>query len=242
MKVVSRTLVLALVLTTVASAQDSKSRTKGQDQLSLLKTFYSEFITISPGKGKFPKHAKLQKPFRIAKYEVPQNLWRSVMGANPSRWQGERNSVEQLSFDDARKFCERVTAKMRDAKLIRPQDVVRLPYEDEWEYAASAGTKTSYSFGDDVEKLDEYAWSTRNAAGNDPAVGVLKPNPWGLYDIHGYLWEWCLQRESLDSSNKLPTPETKSRPQRNTAVLRGGSWKDPAEQARDKVSENCVQE
>jgi formylglycine-generating enzyme required for sulfatase activity len=94
---------------------------------------------------------------------------------------------------------------MRDAKLIEPTEVIRLPTEAEWEYCTRAGTTTKYSFGDDPAQLGEYAWSNENAAGNDPPVGAKRPNPWGLYDVHGYLWEFCSE-----------------------GVVRGGSWKDKA--------------
>lgn len=203
-------------------------------QNTLLKTFRDEFVRISPGTDTFPRSfvmgcpdskgfppriIELEHEFYIGKYEVTQNLWQFVMGENPSRWKGSRNSVERLSFQDAQVFCQRVTVLLRKSKLIEPGEVVRLPTEAEWEYAARAGTTTKYSFGDDASQLNEYAWSTRNAAGNDPAVGVKKPNPWGLYDAHGYLWEWC----QLDSNKRLPSDGSKQ------AVVRGGSWKDEAE-------------
>ena len=113
------------------------------------------------------------------------------MGTNPSLWTGARNSVEMLSFDEAVRFCQKATELMRAANLINENQVIRLPSEAEWEYVARAGTTTAYSFGDEVAKLDEYGWHTGNASGNDPPVGAKKPNEWGLYDVHGYLWEWC---------------------------------------------------
>ncbi len=189
-------------------------------QVELLKTFRGEFIAIKPGEGKFPASLRLAKSrvldlghdLEIAKYEVPQSLWEAVMGANPSRWKGKRNSVEMLSFDEAEEFCGKATELMRAAQLIKRAEVIRLPTETEWEYCARAGTTTRYSFGDDAAELDAYAWHTGNAAGNDPPVGAKKPNPWGLHDVHGYLWEWC--RSDLSDSE---------------FVLRGGSWKDKAE-------------
>jgi formylglycine-generating enzyme required for sulfatase activity len=180
---------------------------QSDEQLPLLKMFRSEFVEIKPGEA-------VKHPYQIAKYEVPQNLWESVMGSNPSKWKGKRNSVEMLSFAEAEEFCRKSTELMRAAKLIDADQMIRLPSEAEWEYAARAGTKTAYSFGDDVKDLDAHAWHTGNAAGNDPPVGAKKPNPWGLYDVHGYLWEWC--SDAFDGDRKV-------------RVLRGGSWKDKAE-------------
>ena len=194
-------------------------------QAELLKTFRDEFVLITPGRGKFrptfqfgdnPK-AEMRQSFSVAKYEVPQNLWEAVMGNNPSRWKGPRNSVEMLSLDDARQFCAKVTALLRTADLIDKTQTVRLPTEAEWEYVARAGTTSKYSFGGEEDKLGEYGWFTGNAKGNDPPVGAKKPNPWGLYDVHGYLWEWT------DASTNATAGSDP-----NMAVLRGGSWKDPA--------------
>jgi gluconolactonase len=180
------------------------------DELRLLQTFREEFVLIRPGRGKFPAADNLPLAFAIGRFEVPQNLWRAVVGSSPSKWAGERNSVEQLSFAEAEAFCKKVTARLRQAKLISAEQVVRLPTSAEWEYAAAAGTNTKYSFGDDVNELGTYAWFTGNAAGNDPVVGAKKSNPWGLYDVHGYLWEWC-------TTDKGP-------------VIRGGSWRDKADE------------
>lgn len=163
----------------------------------LLKTFRSEFVDVPSGP-------------RVAKYEVTQELWEKVMGANPSKWKGKRNSVEMLDYAEAVEFCAKATKLLREAKLIEAAEEIRLPTEAEWEVFARAGTSTAYSFGDDPKALGDYAWFTGNAQGNDPPVGAKKPNPWGLYDVHGYLWEWC---STADGG----------------AVLRGGSWKDKAE-------------
>ena len=219
------------------------------EQAELLKTFRSEFVEITPGQGDFPKtfmmgcedtaqeEVTLKNDFEIGKYEVPQNLWQSVMGSNPSAWKGPRNSVEKLSFAEARSFCEKATKLMRKAKLIADDEEIRLPSETEWEYAARAGTATKYSFGDDKSELNAYAWSTHNAQGNDPPVGAKKPNPWGLYDIHGYLWEWCARSD--EQAKDKPTKKAKQ-DDKKTGVVRGGSWKDPSEKltscSRDEVA------
>ena len=221
---------------------------------ALLKTFVEEFVLIEPGHGKFPAafemgsdsgpaseqpphRVELKESFAMAKYEVPQNLYEAVMRSNPSRWKGPRNSVEMMSWDDANQFCQKATELLRAQKLIGDDEKIRLPTEAEWEYCCRAGTQTRYSFGDEAQSetdvspkaslLSVYAWHTGNAAGNDPPVGALKPNAWGLYDFHGYLWEFTAdawsdtyQQKSGNATGTKATDETKS------IVVRGGSWKD----------------
>ena len=198
------------------------------DQAVLLKTFRDEFIAITPGEGKFPKSFKmgegdkardvsLTRKFLIAKYEVPQNLWEAVMGSNPSKWKGKRNSTEVFSFGEAEEFCRRITVLLREANLLEPNQVVRIPTEAEWEYCARAGTSTKYSWGDSLAAINDFAWYHGNAAGNDPPIGAKQPNPWGLYDAHGYLWEWTYSVSPGEASSI------------DQAVLRGGSWKDESD-------------
>lgn len=238
---------LVTFLLALSVAADPAANANGDADRDLLKTFRSEFVEITPGKGEFPgtftmggedDGPKAQLPrrdvtfgysFAMAKYEVPQNLWQAVMGSNPSRWKGMRNSVEMLTFAEAQEFCRRATEQLRAAKLIDAKQVVRLPSEAEWEYCCRAGTKSSYSFGDDASKLDAHGWYTGNAAGNDPPVGAKKPNGWGLYDMHGYLWEWC----SDSWHGSYVDAPTDGRPWITDGVtqrvLRGGSWKDTAD-------------
>ena len=229
---------LTIVLNSMANSLHAEPT---KEQQELLDIFRKEFIEITPGKGKYPKSFEMgrkdagdkEQPVRkvtfsysfgIAKYEVPQNLWEAVMGENPSRWTGPRNSVEMLDYKDAINFCKKATAMMRELKLIKNNQVIRLPSEAEWEYTARAGTATAYSFGDDAEDLGPYAWFSGNAAGNDPPVGAKKPNSWGLYDVHGYLWEWC-----LDSDGDYKGAPTDGHPQladdAERYIVRGGSWK-----------------
>lgn len=240
---------------TPKEAADKKPAGK-PTRMELLKTFADEFVAITPGEGKFPasfqmgrpdgppaeqpvRTVKLTGPFHMAKYEVTQNLYEAVMGQNPSVWGGPRNSVEMVSWRDAMVFCRRATAMMRSAGLIEQDEVIRLPTEAEWEYCCRAGTKTVYSFGDAATKegdneaehkaslLDPYGWHTGNAAGNDPPVGALKPNAWGLYDMHGYLWEYVADNWHRDFTG---APEDSSAwtdgGDRAPRVMRSGSWRD----------------
>ena len=224
----------------------------------LLKRFSDEFVEIVPGEKSrdgaitFPKSFRmgsdqvasekpvhevtLTKRFSIAKYEVPQNLWEAVTGANPSKWKGPRNSVEMFSVQEARAFCHKITELLRAEKLLGDDEIIRLPTEAEWEYCCRAGTTTIYSFGDKAIKegdagnkasvLDEFGWHTGNAAGNDPPVGAKKPNAWGLYDMHGYLCEFVEDawHENYEGAPTDGSAWSDGAPKR--VLVRGGSWKD----------------
>ena len=227
--------------------------------LKLLMTFTDEFVAITPGEKDFPasfvmgseKGPASERPahkvtirhkFSIARYEVPQNLYEAVMGENPSRWKGARNSAEMFSFTEAQEFCKKITLALRNAKLLAADEIIRLPTEAEWEYCCRAGTTTAYSFGDDAVKpgevgnkaslLDEFGWHTGNAAGNDPPVGAKKPNPWGLYDMHGYLWEFVSDAWHEDYSGAPADGSSWPGDERSLRVIRGGSWKDRHEALR----------
>jgi formylglycine-generating enzyme required for sulfatase activity len=171
-------------------------------------------------------------PFALARYEVTQELYEAVTGRNPSRWKGPRNSVEMVSWEEANDFCAKVTEELRRRKLLGENEAVRLPSEAEWEYTCRAGTTGRYSFGDREDDLAEHAWFKGNAKGNDPPVGKKKANPWGLYDMHGYVWEWCA--DAWHPTHKGASAEGLPRMSKDEKdrVLRGGSWADPADACR----------
>jgi formylglycine-generating enzyme required for sulfatase activity len=215
----------------------------------ILRRFLDEFVAITPGTGPFPAtfargsadgpdserpvHTVTFKySFRLNKYEVTQELYEAIMGKNPSRWKGPRNSVEMVSWAEANEFCRKATAELRERKLLAADETIRLPSEAEWEYTCRAGTKTSYSFGNDAKDLGDYAWFTGNAKGNDPPVGKKKPNPWNLYDMHGYIWEWTLDawHPSYEGAPADGSPrDSKDAKER---VARGGAWTEKAENCR----------
>ena len=130
------------------------------------------------------------------------------MGDNPSHFKGNNNPVEEVSWHDAVEFCAKLSALPAERAAGR---IYRLPTEAEWEYACRAGTTTAYSFGNDEKDLGKYAWFCDNSFVTFPdrsthAVGGKLPNGWGLYDMHGNVWEWC-----SDVVRRGP-------------VIRGGSW------------------
>ena len=216
---------------------------------AILKLFVEEFVPITPGKGKFPDSfimgtekggrdnerpvhkVTFKKPFAMAKYEVTQELYHVVMGKNPAKWQGLRNSVEMVDWTEANEFCTTATKLLRDRKLIGAEERIRLPSEAEWEYCCRAGTTTPYSFADEKE-IDKYAWYKVNAPGNDPPVGKKLGNPWGLFDMHGYVWEWCA--DSWHPSYKDAPADGSARVAKLATdyVVRGGGYADPAEALR----------
>lgn len=237
----------------------------------VLREFRQEFIQLTPGKNGFPERyvcgdaagpassrpprtVRMTEPFGLAKYETTQEVWQVVTGGDPSRWKGRRNSVEMLSWEEAEAFCEKLTKLLREQRLIEADEAVRLPTEAEWEYAARAGSTTRYSFGDEVEKLDAYAWHHGNAAGNDPPVGAKKPNAWGFHDMHGYLWEWCADPAHDDYANAPGDARVwNDGGDAKKRMLRSGSWKDgveslesarrriaPADLKDDAVGLRCV--
>lgn len=216
---------------------------------AILKLFVEEFVPITPGKDKFPESFTLgtekggrdnERPvqkvifkysFAIGKYEVTQELYHVVMGKNPAKWQGLRNSVEMTDWNEANEFCAKVAKLLRERKLIAADEQIRLPSEAEWEYCCRAGTTTDFSFAD-AKDIGKYAWYKVNAPGNDPPVGVKLPNPWGLYDMHGYVWEWCLDSWS-PSYKATPLDGAAFMDKTGTDhVLRGGAFSDPPEACR----------
>jgi formylglycine-generating enzyme required for sulfatase activity len=137
----------------------------------------------------------ISRDYYLGVYEVTQAQYEKVMGKNPSHFQGamvgNENAdlpVENVSWDDAVEFCKKLSDLPDEKKAGR---VYRLPTEAEWEYACRAGSKTAYSFDDEEGLLPEYGWFNRNSSDRTHTVGLLEPNAWGLYDMHGNVWEWC---------------------------------------------------
>jgi formylglycine-generating enzyme required for sulfatase activity len=166
-----------------------------------------------------PQHeVTISKAFYIGVTEVTQAQYEAVIGTNPSKFKGPANPVDSVSWDDAVLFCRKLSEKTRKA--------VRLPTEAEWEYACRAGSKTRFSFGDSGSILGDYAWYASNSGDRTQPVGQKKPNPWGLYDMHGNVWEWCADWYGGYSSGASIDPQGAG--SGGSRVLRGGSCRDSA--------------
>lgn len=157
-----------------------------------------QFKLISPGHfvmGGGPEGASensynvtISKPYYLGIFEVTQQQYAALMGTNPSSHRGANNPVDKVSWNEAVEFCRRLSSLPKERAAGR---VYRLPTEAEWEYACRAGTTTAYSYGDDPRQLSEFGWHEANSGGTTHPVGQLKPNLWGLYDMHGNVYEWC---------------------------------------------------
>ena len=166
-----------------------------------------------------PVHTvRLSQPFYLGIYPVTQRLWEAVMGNNPSHFRGPEHPVEQVSWDKVQEF-------IRSVNTHEGRTRYRLPTEAEWEYAARAGATGDYCFGDDVTQLAQYAWYKKNAQGTTHPVGQLQPNAWGLYDMHGNVWEWVqdrYERNAYQSRTAVVDPQGPAAVVNR--VCRGGSW------------------
>ncbi len=161
------------------------------------------------------------EPFYLGKYEVTQEQWQKVMGNNPSYFKGDSLPVERVSWEEAQEFIKKLNE-------MEKSDKYRLPSEAEWEYACQAGNSARYSFGYDVSSLGEYAWYDENSGDKTQPVGQKNPNLWGLYDMHGNVWEW-VQDGWHDSYYGAPSDGSARESESNSLkVRRGGSWEGSA--------------
>jgi formylglycine-generating enzyme required for sulfatase activity len=164
----------------------------------------------------------ISKPFWIGKTEVTQAQYKQITGKNPSRFPGLDNPVDSVSWYDAVAFCEKLTERERQAGRLPEGFEYTLPTEAQWEYACRAGSSTEYCFGDDVGRLDEYAWYGDNSDKETHPVAQKNPNAWGLYDMHGNVWEWCSDWYGGYTPGSVADPQGAD--SGTTRVLRGGCY------------------
>jgi formylglycine-generating enzyme required for sulfatase activity len=175
-----------------------------------------------------PQHSVRVRPFLIGKVPVTQEQWLAVMGRlPPCRCPGARRPVDRVSWDDARTFCARLAK--------RTGQPYRLPAEAEWEYACRAGTATPFYTGETITTdlanyVGEHTYRAepggvyRHEATN---VGSFPPNAFGLYDMHGNVWEWCADAWHDDYTSAPPDGSVWAGRAGSPRVLRGGRWHDP---------------
>jgi formylglycine-generating enzyme required for sulfatase activity len=185
-----------------------------------------------------PQHrVTINKPFYLGKYEVTQAQWQAVMGTTIQDQQkkalydrgrigvGDNYPMYYVSWYDAQQFIQ----KLNEGEGVT---YYRLPTEAEWEYAARAGTTTIYSFGDDASQLGNYAWYRDNSGDTTHPVGQKKPNDWGLYDMHGNVWELVQERYAEDYYQNSPSDDPQGPDDGAYRVVRGGGWYRSARHAR----------
>ena len=173
------------------------------------------------GDEKPVRKVTLTKPFYIGKYEVTQAEWKKILGKSPSHFDGPNNPVEQVSWEDSQEFLK---------KLSVTGTKFSLPTEAQWEYACRAGTTTKFSSGNQDNDLNDHAWYSSNADRKTHPVGSKKPNPWGIYDMHGNLWEWCQDWYGSYSAENVSDPVGPKAG--GYRVFRGGSWYNSARNCR----------
>ena len=209
--------VLLMVLTSLFFCSCRKSE---EVSLDLGGGVMLDLVLIRPGKflmgsekgfdDEKPVHeVTISQPFYLGKYEVTQAQWEAVMGSNPSGFKGATLPVEQVSWEDCQEFIEKLNSK--------GIGTFRLPTEAEWEYACRAGTT-----GDHAGNLDEMAWYCENSGSKTHPVGTKKANPWGLYDMHGNVWEWCQDWYGTYPTGAVRDPTGAAGG--SYRVSRGGGW------------------
>ena len=168
-----------------------------------------------------PVHSVTLSSFALGRTEMTQAQYEKVMGANPSHFKGKDLPVENISEKDAETFCRKLSNLPEEKKAGR---AYALPTEAQWEYACRAGSTSAHSWGADGEEASRYAWCAANAKARTHPAGALQPNPWGLYDMHGNVWELVATAYKPRSYSEAgvvdPAPSSRGR----VKVIRGGSY------------------
>ncbi|MBM3835930.1 MAG: formylglycine-generating enzyme family protein [Verrucomicrobia bacterium] len=170
----------------------------------------------------------LTRDFWLGKFEVTQAEYAALIGKNPSHFKNDPNRpVEKVTYYDALAYCSALTKGEREAKRLPPTYEYRLPFEAEWEFVCRGGTTNLYSFGDTTDEADQFAWTLENSEGATHPVGQKRPNPFGLHDVHGNVWEWCLDWFGDYPDRELQDPSGPATGKYK--VFRGGSWNHTAD-------------
>ena len=199
-----------------------------------------EMGSTKGGEDETPAHKVWISPFLTDRYEVVQGQFKKFQMPDPSHFKNPKNPLDQINWTDAAMYCnERSLAEgLEPCYNEETWDCnfaatgYRLPTEAEWEYACRAGTNSQYSFGDAMQKLKDHAWFADNSSKTTQTVGQKQPNPWGLYDMHGNVSEWCNDFYGKDYYKNSPEKDPKGPPSGRERVLRGGAWNSSAGSCR----------
>lgn len=191
------------------------------------------FVLIHAGTFHRPAPVTISHPFYLGTREVTQREWRAIMGANPSHFRGDDLPVEEVNWFEVHEFIRRLN--------VRDGGGFRLPTEAEWEYACRAATATAYAFGDVLSTADanydgRYPLPNQEPGeyrGRTTPAGSLRANAWGLYDMHGNVWEWC--EDDFCPYATTATTDPIGRCNSGLKVIRGGSWYFNADSARSSL-------
>jgi formylglycine-generating enzyme required for sulfatase activity len=182
--------------------------------------------------GEIQREVRISKPFYMGVTEVTQEQWKAVLGTDPSYFKGPTKPVTRVSWEECEEF-------LRTLNTLATGGGYRLPTEAEWEYACRAGTKTAFYYGDDDSRLGEYAWYEGNSERAVQPVGRKRPNPWGLYDLYGNVWEYCSDRYGRYPKGEATDPAGAATG--TSRVLRGGSWSSAPKHCRSAARAMRVQ-
>ena len=179
-----------------------------------------------------PQHlVTLTRGFWLGATPCTQEQWQAVIGKNPSESQGQRRPVENVRWNDAAEFCGNLTRLARESGAMPADFEFRLPTEAEWEYACRAGTTSAFNDESNCTKpegkdpaLERLGWYDQNSGNETHPVGEKSPNTWGLYDMHGNVWEWCADYWADRYSAEAQTDPTGPKEGAGRVVRGGSSW------------------
>ncbi len=222
-----------------ASTPDVITTQSGLDMVAIPGGWF-EMGSDKAGDDESPVHRVWISPFWMDTCEVVQEQFKKFQFPDPSHFKDPRKPLDQINWTDATMYCnERSLAE--GLELCYDEETwdcnfaangYRLPTEAEWEYACRAGTNSQYSFGSTVQKLKAHAWFGDNSSKSTQVVGGKQPNPWGLYDVHGNVSEWCNDFYAEDYYRQSPERDPKGPAKGKERVLRGGAWNSSTDSCR----------
>ncbi|MGO9113782.1 MAG: formylglycine-generating enzyme family protein [Thermoguttaceae bacterium] len=214
----------------------------GEFQMGSTRELIEEELRLHGGDGWYvdrlpgaQHQVRITRPYWLGATDVTQEEYQRAIGSNPSKFQGDpKRPVEQVSWNEALEFCRRLSELPGEKAAKRRY---ALPTEAQWEYACRAGNMGPPYFSAQANPLpaaaeesflNEYAWFNANADGQTHRVGQKRPNAWGLYDMHGNVWQWCQDWYDKDYYAKSDTDDPAGPPGGTNRAIRGGAWNSAA--------------